>query len=736
MQINFKNILAGVGGLATLMLIVALGIFSNASNEQSQVYIDQNNTQESFVEFSEDPSLCSPQKLTFIGYYNGPTKNYTYFVEDQSKGWKFSVSDENKVVLQTRSGNYSYIDLPGEFLDKENDFLTGIFYDSEKFILYVRNRDGKVSMYKLELNCGIIKIVKNIVNEKGQPLSPQSKQGFNFQGSFSTYFTLYDDGSPVNDTTPNKKEFYLTRDGTRTFAEFPLPFGWEIYSISCISKDKKSTYTIDASKGLVSINLIVPDVVTCTFKNKQSPINAKLNIIKEWDPNEIARAFDFTIKKDSSSEEKFKLFDNGKDPKSKIFNISSSSNYDIFEDFDPVGDIEVSHQCLDQSGQVIIPKTKGGLVRLEEKKINISANISCTFYNTCKQNDWIEKNGVGKDIPDGEIFGNIFGAGFVIDDNLYFGGGFGNDLFPNKNFYKYNSKTNTWVKISDFPFIDADKDGKAEGLAASATFSVNGKGYIVGGFASENWLGKQGTLLGRYDNYKNSVNYVFEYDPENDKWTQKKDFAGTARGGAIGFAIEGNGYVGTGQYYNKTDGNGFYAVNDFWSYDPINDVWTKKKDFANGSPYSQRAWAFGFVVDGKGYIGTGMSVPGKKARPGIPTKDFWMYDITANNWIQKADYATPEEPNGINMAYGFGFSVGDRGYAGGGSINDFWSYDPSFGVLGIWTKKERLKSNTGSGFGIRDKGYLITRQDFLTEEQEKSGEKKANRLFEWKYLCN
>jgi len=43
-------------------------------------------------------------------------------------------------------------------------------------------------------------------------------------------------------------------------------------------------------------------------------------------------------------------------------------------------------------------------------------------------------------------------------------------------------------------------------------------------------------------------------------WTQKTDFGGTVRQGAVGFSIGSKGYIGTGY-----DGNYSY-YKDFWEY--------------------------------------------------------------------------------------------------------------------------------------------------------------------------
>ncbi len=56
----------------------------------------------------------------------------------------------------------------------------------------------------------------------------------------------------------------------------------------------------------------------------------------------------------------------------------------------------------------------------------------------------------------------------------------------------------------------------------------------------------------------------WEWDQATNVWTQKANFGGTARIGAVGFSIGNKGYIGTGM-----NGNGQpYAFMDLWEYDP------------------------------------------------------------------------------------------------------------------------------------------------------------------------
>ena len=91
-------------------------------------------------------------------------------------------------------------------------------------------------------------------------------------------------------------------------------------------------------------------------------------------------------------------------------------------------------------------------------------------------------------------------------------------------------------------------------------------------------------------------------------WTQKLNFGGVKRQGAVGFSIGTKGYIGAGMLY------GNYTYFDFWEYDPSANTWTQKVDVPGG----KRGYAVGFSIGTKGYIGTG-----KDGFNGIGMNSLW-----------------------------------------------------------------------------------------------------------------
>lgn len=174
-------------------------------------------------------------------------------------------------------------------------------------------------------------------------------------------------------------------------------------------------------------------------------------------------------------------------------------------------------------------------------------------------------------------------------------------------------------------------------------------------------------------------------------WTQKTDFGGSARIGAVGFSIGDKGYLGTGE--NSTG--------DFWQYDPATDTWTQKADV----PGSTRANSVGFSIGSKGYVGLGL---GSDTDNGYANKEFWEYDPVVNTWTQKANFPAHIRSHSV------GFGIGEKGYVGLGYYSpsfsyykDLWEYDPA---TDSWMKKANFVNSriAAVAFTIGNKGYVGT----------------------------
>ncbi|EAY27512.1 Kelch repeat-containing protein [Microscilla marina] len=259
-------------------------------------------------------------------------------------------------------------------------------------------------------------------------------------------------------------------------------------------------------------------------------------------------------------------------------------------------------------------------------------------------------------------------SGFAIGTKIYMGLGFrGQD-----DFWEYDTQTNAWKQLANFP-------GGKRGFAVS--FVIDGKGYMG-----------TGRLYNTSANTSTWYKDFWQYDPATDQWTKKADFAGSARTEAVGFAINGKGYIGTGL---DERGN----QNDMWEYNPTIDRWTQMADLTDDNFFGlSRKQAVCFVINNKAYIGTGNT----------DRKDFWEFTPTATDqWRKVADFG------GVGRGSALAFTISGKGYVGTGYTesgykNDMWQYDPA---TDQWTKKTDFSGGQriwAIGFAIGNKAYIGT----------------------------
>jgi N-acetylneuraminic acid mutarotase len=178
-------------------------------------------------------------------------------------------------------------------------------------------------------------------------------------------------------------------------------------------------------------------------------------------------------------------------------------------------------------------------------------------------------------------------------------------------------------------------------------------------------LGYIGTGYDGATEYKD----FWEYDPTvvpDGTWTQKTDFMGAARDSAVGFSIGSKGYIGTGY-------DGTKECKDFWEYDSTvvpDGTWTQKADFGGNA----RDGAVGFSIGSLGYIGTGYdSVPTE-----YKDFWEYDPDPTVNKWTRKADFGGAARDSAVGFAIGsMGLGYIGTGYDGATEYKDFWEYNPS-----------------------------------------------------------
>lgn len=168
--------------------------------------------------------------------------------------------------------------------------------------------------------------------------------------------------------------------------------------------------------------------------------------------------------------------------------------------------------------------------------------------------------------------GRSSAIGFATDSKGYLGTGYDGDI-ELSDFWEYNPNTNEWIQKTSF-------GGGARRAAVS--FEANGFGYAGTGYDGDN-----------------DKKDFWKYNSSTDEWDEILGFAGDKRRDAVTFKIDDKAYLGTGV------SNGIY-VDDFWEFDPNTEVWSRLKDLTEEDDYNVvRSNAVGFSIEGIGYIATG-----------------------------------------------------------------------------------------------------------------------------------
>lgn len=196
----------------------------------------------------------------------------------------------------------------------------------------------------------------------------------------------------------------------------------------------------------------------------------------------------------------------------------------------------------------------------------------------------------------------------VINEKAYVGTGF-DGLNRLNDFWAYSPATGGWE-----PRAPLEGANPAISLARrdAVSFVVKGKGYVATG----------------YDG--GALKDVWQYDAAADKWTPRQSFGGSKRSEAVAFVIGDKAYIATGT-------NNSELKTDFYEYDADADNWTKRKDIANLSEEDYdneydivRSNAAAFVMNNKAYIATG-------SKGGLSAHT-WEYDPISDVWTKKRDF--------------------------------------------------------------------------------------------------
>ncbi len=260
------------------------------------------------------------------------------------------------------------------------------------------------------------------------------------------------------------------------------------------------------------------------------------------------------------------------------------------------------------------------------------------------------------------------------------------------DFWEYNSLTDTWTQKANF----ADPGSNPR---------KNAVGFVLGASGSEKvYVGMGGNYAG------NQLKDFWAFNPSSNTWIKQTDFGGSPDYRGVAFAINGKGYVRSGDISSMVNRT------SFWEYDPnvgAGGTWTQKTDIGtvgNGVVLSSAA---GFSIGSKGYLCTGLSA-GNASTP----KDFYEYSPTSDTWTKKADFV------GVGRFNAVGFASSTKGYICFGydtnetERNSVWEFDPAAkSGAGDWMKildypniASSTRRSQAIGFAIADNLYVGTGQ--------------------------
>jgi len=249
--------------------------------------------------------------------------------------------------------------------------------------------------------------------------------------------------------------------------------------------------------------------------------------------------------------------------------------------------------------------------------------------------------------------------------------------------YKYDKANDLWVQLQDIPFT---------GRGYSYGVAVGNKAYI--GFGS--------TSNGQYP-----VDW-WEYDMDNDVWNQKSNFPGDGRQHPAMVAVNNKIYMGCG-------GNGNGNLRDWWEYDILTDIWVQKSDLIA----NERHHPFYFGIGDYAYVGFGHGSnpgPGSNSTGSYIYNDFFKYDPINDIWTQMANFPSEARVAGTQFSYnGKGYILsGDGDDHGPLSSGEFWEYNP---LNDSWNQ---LQSHPGGAiwapgnFVVGCNVYFLLGQDWNT----------------------
>lgn len=198
-------------------------------------------------------------------------------------------------------------------------------------------------------------------------------------------------------------------------------------------------------------------------------------------------------------------------------------------------------------------------------------------------------------------------AGFVLNGKIYVGAG---HKYENSNlrylndFWEYNPQTGNWRRVKSLPMNTLNGVSMA-GRYDAVGFASQTFGYVGGG----EFFGVPTTDFWRF---------TPPVSPQDSgTWTPLNNpFPGVGRIDGISFTIGEKAYYGCGWNIQQR------GLSDFYEFDMTTETWTKRTSFQGGN----RRKMLSFALNGDGFAGTGYEIQASNSGlDPVLFKDIWRY---------------------------------------------------------------------------------------------------------------
>jgi N-acetylneuraminic acid mutarotase len=248
-------------------------------------------------------------------------------------------------------------------------------------------------------------------------------------------------------------------------------------------------------------------------------------------------------------------------------------------------------------------------------------------------------------------------AGVATDaagrQRLYAIGGFDPNSGVVSTVEAYDYATDRWATMAPLPIAEFHANGVG---------NIGGKLYISGGYVDG----------------VGAVNHLYQYDPNRNTWTRKRDLPRRVAQGVTG-VIGGKLYVLAG----SCDNCATRIVARLFRYDPATNTWDSSLPPAPSAHVSGVAG----VINGKFYVAGGASWSGRV------TNRLDVYDPVSNTWSTLAPMSIKRNGAAAAVLGGKLYVIGRNNVSPGEPQGDVEAYNPA---TNTWTTKAPLP---GAGRG-------------------------------------